>query len=70
MNEKEFIWRIRLNIFHHTDEKKKTIIYLCRKYGVSRTCFASGKLPIIYERVDKKYGKSINRNEFSRQDKG
>jgi len=43
MNEKEFIWRIRLNIFHHTDEKKKTIIYLCRKYGVSRTCFYKWK---------------------------
>ena len=24
MSEKEFIWRIRLNIFHHADEKKKT----------------------------------------------
>jgi len=43
MSEKEFIWRIRLNIFHHTDEKKKTIIYLCRKYRVSRTWFYKWK---------------------------
>lgn len=43
MSEKEFIWRIRLNIFHHADEKKKTIIYLCRKYGVSRTYFIGGR---------------------------
>lgn len=43
MSEKEFIWRIRLNIFHHADEKKKTIIYLCRKYGVSRTWYYKWK---------------------------
>jgi|GEM_PF-3170487 len=43
MIEKEFVLRIRLNIFHHTDEKKKTIIYLCRKYGVSRNWFYKWK---------------------------
>jgi len=34
---------MRLNIFHHADKKKKTIIYLCRKYGVSRTWFHKWK---------------------------
>lgn len=39
MSEKEFIWRMRLNIFHQRDNKKRTITYLCKKYGVSRTWF-------------------------------
>ena len=39
MSEKEVIWRMRLNIFHQRDNKKRTITYLCKKYGVSRTWF-------------------------------
>lgn len=39
MSEKEFIWRMRLNIFHQADKKKKAITSLCKKYGVSRTWF-------------------------------
>lgn len=43
MSEKEFIWRIRLNIFHQRDKKKRTITYLCKNYGVRRTCFYKWK---------------------------
>jgi len=43
MSEKEFIWRMRLNIFHQADKKKKAITSLCKKYGVSRTWFYKWK---------------------------
>jgi len=43
MSEKEFIWKMKLNIFHQADKKKGTITYLCKKYGVSRTWFYKWK---------------------------
>lgn len=43
MSEKEFIWKMKLNIFHQADKKKETITYLCKKYGVSRTWFYKWK---------------------------
>ena len=43
MSEKEFIWRMRLNIYHQADKKKKTITYLCKKYEVSRSWFYKWK---------------------------